>query len=206
MSLLSDAIMAASWRVDVHGEYIASKEVRTRYALIDPILQALGWNLSDPSQVRLEHETRRDQPKPPRVDYALMSTTGKPVILVEAKPLHEEYVAIHKANREEDRARIKEAWEKLLLGLEIPNARPAIAMWRDIMETHETQLKEYIEQLQLGSGYAVLTYGAEWRISDLAESGNRSATVNILFDSPSRCEEELGVLRRANVLRRVGKK
>ena len=205
MSLLSDAIMAASYRVDAHGEYIASLEVRTRYALIDPILQALGWNLSDPSYVQLEYETK-DQPKPPRVDYALLSTTGKPVILVEAKPLHEEYVAIHKANRAEDRARIKKAWEILQCGDEIPNAPPIIAIWRDIMEAHETQLKEYIEQLQIGSGYAVLTYGADWRISDLAESGNRSATVNILFDSPSRCEEVLGVLRRANVLRRVGKK
>ena len=115
-------------------------------------------------------------------------------------------MAIHKANREEERARIKEAWGKLQIGEEIPNAPPIIAMWRDIMEAHETQLKEYIEQLQNKSRYAVLTYGAEWRISDLAESGNRSATVNILFDSPSRCEEELGVLRRANVLRRVGKK
>jgi len=202
---LRDAIMAASWRVDVHGEYIASLEVRTRYALIDPILQALGWNLSDPSQVRLEHETTK-RPKSPRVDYALLSTTGKPVILVEAKLLHEEYVAIHKANREEERARIENAWGIFQIGGEIPNAPPIIAMWRDIMEAHETQLKEYIEQLQSGSRYAVLTYGADWRISDLAESGNRSATVNILFDSPSRCEEELGVLRRANVLRRVGKK
>ena len=202
---LRDAIKEASRLVEAHGEYIASKEVRTRYALIDPILQALGWNLSDPSYVQLEYETK-DQPKPPRVDYALLSTTGKPVILVEAKPLHEEYVAIHKANRAEDRARIKKAWEILQCGDEIPNAPPIIAIWRDIMEAHETQLKEYIEQLQIGSGYAVLTYGADWRISDLAESGNRSATVNILFDSPSRCEEVLGVLRRANVLRRVGKK
>ena len=202
---LRDAIKEASRLVEAHGEYIASKEVRTRYALIDPILQALGWNLSDPSQVKLEYETT-GRPKSPRVDYALLSTTDKPVILVEAKPLHEEYVAIHKANREEDRARIKKAWEILQGGGKIPNAPPIIAMWRDIMEAHETQLKEYIEQLQSESRYAVLTYGADWRISNLAESGNRSATVNILFDSPSRCEEELGVLRPANVSRRVGKK
>ena len=201
---LRDAIKAASRRVDVHGEYIASLEVRTRYALVDPILQALGWNLTDPSQVQVEYETT-DQPNPCRVDYALLSP-GKPKILVEAKPLPEEYVHIHRANREEERARIKEAWGKLQIGEEIPNAPPIIAMWRDIMEAHETQIKKYIEQQQLRSGYAVLTYGADWRISDLAESGNRSATVNILFDSPSRCEEELGVLRRANVLRRVGKK
>ena len=202
---LRDTIKEASRLVDAHGKHIASFEVRTRYALIDPILQALEWNLSDPSQVRLEHETTK-RPKSPRVDYALFSTTSKPVILVEAKLLHEEYVAIHKANREEVRARIKCAWEKLQRDEEIPNAPPIMAMWRALNEDHETQLKEYIEQQQIGSGYAVLTNGADWRISDLAESGNRSDTVNILFDSPSRCEEELGVLRRANVLRRVGKK
>ena len=195
MSLLSDAIMAASYRVDAHGEYIASLEVRTRYALIDPILQALGWNLSDPSQVELEHKTKPCQPNSPRVDYALLSTTGKPVILVEAKLLPQDYVAKHKANREEERARIENAWGIFQLGGEIPNAPPIIAMWREIMEEHEAQLKGYIEQLQLGSGYAVLTNGADWRISDLAESGNCLATVNILFDSPS-CEEVLGVLRR----------
>lgn len=192
---LKDAIQSASRLVDAHGEYIASLEVRTRYALVDPILRALGWDLTDPSQVQIEYETKTDQPKPCRVDYALLPT-GKPVILVEAKPLPEKYLAIHRANREEKTTILKEAWEKLLLGLEIPNARPAIAMWQDIMEAHETQLKEYIEQLQLGSGYAVLTYGVEWRISDLAESGNRSVTVNILFDTLSRCEATLGVLRR----------
>ena len=195
MSLLSDAIMAASYRVDAHGKYIASLEVRTRYALVDPILQALGWDLTDPSQVQVEYETATDQPNPCRVDYALLSP-GKPEILVEAKPLPEKYLAIHKANREEKSTLLLDAWEKIQLGLEIPDAPPAIAMWLGLMEAHETQLKEYIEQLQIGSGYAVLTYGADWRISDLAESGNRSDTVNILFDPPSRCEEVLGLLRR----------
>lgn len=194
---LRDAIKEASRLVDAHGKHIASFEVRTRYALIDPVLQALGWNLSDPSQVRLEHETT-NRPKSPRVDYALFSKytpTSKPVILVEAKLLPQDYVDKHKANREEERARIKDAWRKLQIGEEIPNAPPIIAMWREIMEEHEAQLKGYIEQQQIGSGYAVLTNGADWRISDLAESGN-PVTVNILFDSPSRCEEVLGVLRR----------
>ena len=197
MSLLSDAIMAASYRVDAHGEYIASLEVRTRYALIDPILQALGWNLNDPSQVQIKYETRTDQSHPDdRVyAYALLST-GKHVIHVEARRLPQDYVAKHKANREEERARIENAWGIFQLGGEIPNAPPIIAKWREIMEEHEAQLNGYIEQQQIGSGYAVLTYGADWRISDLAESGNSSATVNILFDSPSRCEEVLGVLRR----------
>lgn len=190
------AIKEAKSRVEVHGEYIASLEVRTRYALVDPILQALGWNLTDPSEVQVEYETTTDQSQPCRVDYARLSTTGKPVILVEAKPLPKEYLAFHRANMEEIRARVKDAWRKFQSGEEIPNPPPIIAMWQDIMEDHVGQLKMYIEQLQIGSGYAVLTYGADWRISALAESENRSATVNILFDPLSRCEKALDVLRR----------
>lgn len=189
------AIKEARRRVEVHGEYIASLEVRTRYALVDPILQALGWNLTDPSQVQIEYETKKDQPKPCRVDYALLST-GKSVILVEAKPLPKEYLPIHRANMKEVKEGVKDAWVEFQSGKEISNAPPIIAMWQDITEDHETQLKNYIEQLQFGSGYAVLTYGADWRISDLAQSGNRSVTVNILFDPLSRCEATLGVLRR----------
>ena len=201
MSLrLRNAIKSARRRVEVHGEYIASLEVRTRYALVDPILQALGWDLTEPSQVQIEYETKTGQSKPCRVDYALLSP-GKPEILVEAKPLHKDYLAIHRGNVEEKRTRNKDAWRKFQRGEEIPNAPPIIAMWRDIMEAHDIQLKEYIEQLQIGSGYAVLTYGADWRISDLAESGNRSVTVNILFDSLSRCEEVLGLLRPSQVAR-----
>lgn len=192
---LRDAIKEAKSRVEVHGEYIASLEVRTRYALVDPILQALGWNLTDPSQVQIEYETKTDQSQPCRVDYALLST-GKPEILVEAKPLPKEYLAFHRANMEGIRAAVKDAWRKFQSGEEIPDAPPIIAMWRDIMEAHDIQLKEYIEQLQIGSGYAVLTYGADWRISALAQSGNRSVTVNILFDTLCRCEEALSVLRR----------
>ena len=195
MSLLRDAIKEASRLVDAHGKHIASFEVRTRYALIDPILKALGWNLNDPSQVQIKYETRTDQSKPPRVDYALLST-GKPVIHVEARRLPQDYVDKHKANREEERARIKDAWGNFQRGAQIPNAPLIIAKWREIMEEHEAQLNGYIEQQQIGSDYAVLTNGADWRISDLAESGNRSATVNILFGSPSRCEEVLGLLRR----------
>ena len=197
MSLLRDAIKEASRLVDAHGKHIASFEVRTRYALIDPILKALGWNLNDPSQVQIKYETRTDQSNPDDRVYAYaLLYTGKPVIHVEARRLPQDYVDKHKANREEERARIKDAWGNFQRGAQIPNAPPIIAKWREIMEKHEAQLNGYIEQQQIGSGYAVLTNGADWRISDLAESGNRSDTVNILFGSPSRCEEVLGVLRR----------
>ena len=194
---LKGAIGRARKRVEKQGDYISSMEIRTRYTLIDPILQALGWDLEDPSQVKIEHETT-DLPNPYRVDYALFSGE-KPVVLVEAKPLPREYVGIHKANRAEDRARMKGAWEKFQRGEEIPNPPPVIAIWRDLTADLE-QVKGYVEQLELKSGYAVLTNGADWRISDIAKEsesihGEYLAAVNILFDAPSRCEEVLGVLR-----------
>ena len=95
---------------------------------------------------------------------------------------------------------MKSAWEKFQCGEEIPNPPPVIAIWRDLTAAHE-QLKGYVEQLGLESGYAVLTNGADWQISDLAKEsesihGKHLVVVNILFDTSSRREEVLGILRR----------
>lgn len=196
---LRGAIGRARKRVEKQGDYIASMEIRTRYTLVDPILQALGWNLEVPSQVKIEHETT-NQSNPRRVDYALFSK-GKPVIIVEAKMLPREYLDIHKANRKKDNARMRDAWKRIRLGEEIPNAPPTIAIFREMRKDHEDQLKKYVEQLQLGSGYAVLTYGADWSIFDLAKEsesirGKHLAAVNILFDTTDHCVEVLKILRR----------
>jgi hypothetical protein len=53
----------------------------TRYALVDPILRALGWDTEDPEQVVPEFSTRTG-----RADYALL-VEGKSHIIVEAEPL-----------------------------------------------------------------------------------------------------------------------
>jgi hypothetical protein len=53
----------------------------TRYALVDPILRALGWDTEDPEQVVPEFSMRTG-----RADYALL-VKGKPCIIVEAEPL-----------------------------------------------------------------------------------------------------------------------
>ena len=80
---LHEAIARARAAIDEHREKLAKSETRTRYVLIDPILQALGWDVSDPQEVEVESDTRDRK----RVDYALLSFEQVPLVLVEAKRL-----------------------------------------------------------------------------------------------------------------------
>lgn len=57
-------------------------EANTRSSLIDPVLDALGWNTRDHREVDREHAIGAGS----KVDYALM-VGGRPVVLVEAKPV-----------------------------------------------------------------------------------------------------------------------
>ncbi len=65
---------------EFHPE-LQKSEALTRYVLIDPVLRALGWNTSDPDQVRPEFPTETGSP-----DYGLL-IEGKPLVTVEAKAL-----------------------------------------------------------------------------------------------------------------------
>jgi len=58
------------------------KETPTRTIIIDPILEALGWDIRDPNEVDLEYPTVDGK----SVDYAL-KINNKPALLVEAKAL-----------------------------------------------------------------------------------------------------------------------
>ncbi len=60
------------------------KETPTRTIFIDPILEALGWDVRDPDEVQLEYPTVDAK----SVDYAL-KINRKPVLLVEAKALND---------------------------------------------------------------------------------------------------------------------
>lgn len=60
-------------------------EQDTKAALIEPVLEALGWDTRDPEQVRREFKTN---PKDNPVDYALM-LMRQPRLMVEAKGLGE---------------------------------------------------------------------------------------------------------------------
>ena len=63
---------------------LGENEIRTRAALIDPLLRALGWDVSDPAVVMPEYKIDN---KP--VDYALFRPDGKPAATLEAKKLGE---------------------------------------------------------------------------------------------------------------------
>ena len=64
-------------------------ETSTRYIIIDPILRALGWDLSDPKQCVVEYRARpqrtRKKYNDPRVDYVLLDRRSRPIIAIEAK-------------------------------------------------------------------------------------------------------------------------
>lgn len=68
-------------RINEHHSSLAGNETRTRQALIDPLLTALGWDVADPDLVTLEYVAGGG-----RADYALLGSGG-PVAVVEAKKL-----------------------------------------------------------------------------------------------------------------------
>ena len=71
-------------RIREHRQYfeVAAPEARTRVALIDPLLQALDWDVCNPSVVEIEAIVG-----PGRADYALLRAVGEPLLLLEAKRL-----------------------------------------------------------------------------------------------------------------------
>lgn len=62
-----------------HGDYIAGHETRTRAILVDPILNELGWEVTDPDRVQLELPANGST-----IDYVLCRE-GKYCGVVEAK-------------------------------------------------------------------------------------------------------------------------
>ncbi len=71
-------------RIRSHEAVLRGHETRTRVGLIDPLLKALGWDVSDPGVVTPEYKVRDK-----RADYALLGLDDKPAATVEAKRLGE---------------------------------------------------------------------------------------------------------------------
>ncbi len=80
---LLDTIETLKRQIEAHGATLSGNESQTRYALIDPLLRALGWDTGDQTQVVPEYSASGG-----RADYALLNSHGKPAIMVEAKRLN----------------------------------------------------------------------------------------------------------------------
>ena len=67
--------------------WASQHETTTRYMLVDPILRALGWHLSNPRQCIVEFPIydEIEERLLYRVDYVLFNARQEPVIIVEAK-------------------------------------------------------------------------------------------------------------------------
>ena len=78
---LKASIDRAREALAAHDNYLRGNELATRALVIDVVLDGLGWNIRDPERVRLEHRVNGKH----KVDYALVSTAGGFLAVVEAK-------------------------------------------------------------------------------------------------------------------------
>lgn len=81
---LVSVIETLQQRIRDHGPVLRENETRTRMALIDPLLTALGWDVSDPAAVTPEYSVSGRW-----ADYALLRSDGQPAATIEAKKLGE---------------------------------------------------------------------------------------------------------------------
>ena len=80
---LLDAIDTVRERIKSARTSTGWNEAQTRASLIDPVLRALGWDVSNPELV--EHES--SHPDDGRADYVLRAGKDRLAAIVEAKPL-----------------------------------------------------------------------------------------------------------------------
>lgn len=120
------------------------RETQTRYALIDPILRALGWDTADPKVCYPEWRIKNR-----RVDYALFPRSdvqdlvdglAVPAIVIEAKSLYR---------------------------TDQPSGERGQAIWEGDIQ----QLQDYIDaEPRMDDGLAVFTNGREWLLYFLGDT------------------------------------
>jgi len=77
---LKDKLLEISTRIPRQLEHISTEEA-TKNALILPFIQALGYNIFDPSEVTPELNADIGIKKGEKVDYAILRD-GKPIFLI----------------------------------------------------------------------------------------------------------------------------
>ena len=214
---LNAVIRQLRFRVQNHGDYLSSvDETRTRYTLIDPILRSLGWDLSDPAQVRVEIDINVSTAVK-KVDYALYKSGSgeRPWILVEAKRLAPEQIERFTNMRSLRRKELADSWDALTT-----MSTSGDTSWSEInsqsdeerISSHELrwtqlsrgdrirQLSDYVGEFGMVAGYGVLTDGDEWSIYDIGREGmfpekpTKVVRVLSLDDSIDECTEALNLL------------
>ena len=126
-------------------------EYQTRYAFIDPILRALGWDTADPKVCYPEWRYKNQ-----RVDYALFPRStaqdlvdgvAVPAIVIEAK-------SVYRTDQ--------------------PKGEYGQAIWEEDVQ----QLQDYIDaEPRMDEGLAVLTNGRKWFLYILGD-GRRLRDIN----------------------------
>lgn len=88
---LVDCIETLKSRIENHRNTLQASEMRTRVALIDPLLRTLGWDVADPSMVEYEAFVDEKKQHKDRADYVLISSNNgqnnEKVAILEAKKL-----------------------------------------------------------------------------------------------------------------------
>ncbi len=79
---LVEVIETLQRRIRDHGQSLRENETRTRMALIDPLLDVLGWDTSNPDLVTPEYRVNVGW-----ADYALHGPGPQPAAVIEAKRL-----------------------------------------------------------------------------------------------------------------------
>ena len=86
-----EAVLHGKEMVTDYYDLVSKHETSTRYAIIDPILRALGWKIWDPNECEVEYQLKNG-----RVDYALFDRVPEVVMLVEAKRLDKDSSAFER--------------------------------------------------------------------------------------------------------------
>ena len=217
---LSRVITQLRFRVQNHGDYLSSvDEARTRYTLIDPILRALGWDLADPSQVKVEIDIDMLSAVK-KADYALFKKAGsgeRPWILVEAKRLDPRQIERFRHMQSLKHNELASTWEAFNtlttqsdnkwseLNSQSVEEKTAIheKNWSQLSRVDRVkQLSDYVSEFGMVDGYGVLTDGDEWSIYNIGRDGvflqkpTNVVKVLGLDDSMAECVETLNLLRR----------
>ena len=79
--MLEKSIQAARTVLTEYDEYLRNNETATRTVVIDPVLTALGWDVTKPARVKLEQRFNGN-----KMDYVLLRDEGI-LAVVEAKPV-----------------------------------------------------------------------------------------------------------------------